>query len=237
MVPIGCLLPFAGPGDVPDGYLLADGSEVSRTQYLSLFQILGETWGPGDGSTTFNIPDLRRRVPVGTGTGTAQLGGDVGDLGGAEDVALTEAQLRAHSHSLSAHTHDHEHYHEHVHNHSINVDTGTNTAGGGGGARVSRLFDGQGGSPCPTGGTSGGNCTVQGTDPNDASTGFTVTGPTTTGPSTPNTGLTGGNAAHPNFQPSAVVQWIIKALPDEPPPPPETGGLTPPYTLFNSLFD
>ena len=48
-----------GSSDIPDGYLLCDGSAVSRTQYTALYALIGDTYGAGDGSTTFNLPDLR----------------------------------------------------------------------------------------------------------------------------------------------------------------------------------
>lgn len=58
--PVGTIMAFAG-GAVPAGYLLADGTAVSRTTYADLFAAIGTTWGSGDGSTTFNLPDLRGR--------------------------------------------------------------------------------------------------------------------------------------------------------------------------------
>src|ERR1700722_13445643 len=54
----------------PTGWLLCDGSAVSRTTFSVLFVLIGTTYGVGDGSTTFNVPDMRGRVPVGVGTGT-----------------------------------------------------------------------------------------------------------------------------------------------------------------------
>ena len=58
--PTGCVLPYAGT-TAPEGWLLCDGSTVSRTDYAGLFAVLGSTHGQGDGSTTFHIPDLRGR--------------------------------------------------------------------------------------------------------------------------------------------------------------------------------
>lgn len=54
---------------IPSGWLACDGAAVSRTTYAALFAIIASTWGAGDGSTTFNVPDFRGRVPVGVGTG------------------------------------------------------------------------------------------------------------------------------------------------------------------------
>lgn len=60
MMPAGMIVPFAGPKEsIPDGWLLCDGSAVSRTDYIGLFRAIGVAWGNGDGSNTFNLPDLR----------------------------------------------------------------------------------------------------------------------------------------------------------------------------------
>ena len=58
MLPVGSVIPFAGP-IVPEGWLLCDGSEVSRILYADLFVVIGTSWGAGEGSTTFHLPDLR----------------------------------------------------------------------------------------------------------------------------------------------------------------------------------
>ena len=57
-VPIGAILAYSANGELPSGYLLCDGSAVSRTMYPDLFACIGTTYGAGDGSTTFNVPDL-----------------------------------------------------------------------------------------------------------------------------------------------------------------------------------
>lgn len=64
-VPVGTILSFSGTS-VPAGYLLCDGREVSRIDYSNLFTVIGTTFGAGDGSTTFNIPDLRGRFIEGS---------------------------------------------------------------------------------------------------------------------------------------------------------------------------
>jgi microcystin-dependent protein len=92
-LPIGTMIDFAGTS-APTDYLLCDGSAIDRTTYAALFGIIGTTWGVGDGSTTFNIPDFRRRVSVGSGgTGTGTLGNAVADVGGAESVVLTGGNM------------------------------------------------------------------------------------------------------------------------------------------------
>lgn len=59
-VPAGCIIPFAGPvANIPSGWMLCDGTAISRSTYANLYNAIGVAWGTGDGSTTFNIPDLR----------------------------------------------------------------------------------------------------------------------------------------------------------------------------------
>lgn len=60
LFPAGMVSPFAGPTEnIPSGWLLCDGSEISRTEYSNLYEAIGVCWGVGDGATTFNLPDLR----------------------------------------------------------------------------------------------------------------------------------------------------------------------------------
>lgn len=82
------------PGSTPpDGWLLCNGQAVSRTTYANLFSVLGSTYGQGDGSTTFNVPDLTGRVPVGANS-TYPLAGK----GGEAAHALTSAENGPHTH-------------------------------------------------------------------------------------------------------------------------------------------
>lgn len=68
-LPSGVVMSYGG-ASAPFGWLLCDGAAVSRTTYADLFAAISTTFGVGDGSTTFNVPDLRGRVPLGAGTGT-----------------------------------------------------------------------------------------------------------------------------------------------------------------------
>ena len=76
LTPTGAVLAYAG-ATIPAGFLLCDGRAVSRTTYAALFGVIGTTYGSGDGTTTFNLPDLRGRVPVGVDS-DANLGGVAG---------------------------------------------------------------------------------------------------------------------------------------------------------------
>ena len=68
LVPPGSVVAYISTS-APGGWLLCDGSNVSRTTYATLFSVIGTTFGVGDGSTTFTLPDMRGRVPVGSGSG------------------------------------------------------------------------------------------------------------------------------------------------------------------------
>ena len=67
LIPAGSVIAWAAT-TAPAGWLLCDGSAISRTTYAALFAIAGTKWGTGDGSTTFNIPDARDRTIIGSGT-------------------------------------------------------------------------------------------------------------------------------------------------------------------------
>jgi microcystin-dependent protein len=69
LVPTGGILPYAG-SSAPSNYLLCDGSLISRSTYATLFGVIGTTFGAGDGSTTFQLPNLKNRIPVGAGAAT-----------------------------------------------------------------------------------------------------------------------------------------------------------------------
>lgn len=71
-IPTGMLLPFAGT-EVPEGFLLCNGANISRTDYAALFAVIGEKWGEGDGSTTFTLPNFTDRFIEGT-TDTSKVG-------------------------------------------------------------------------------------------------------------------------------------------------------------------
>jgi microcystin-dependent protein len=91
---------FAG-NFAPQGWLFCDGSLQSIAQYDALFSLLGTTYG-GDGQTTFALPDLRGRIPVGTGTGAGLGNVSLGEMSGTENVTLNGGQLPAHSHLMTA---------------------------------------------------------------------------------------------------------------------------------------
>lgn len=112
-VPSGAMTAFGGTS-APAGWLMCDGSAVSRTTYASLWTAIGSTFGVGDGSSTFNVPDLRGRVIAGqddmggsaasrlTTAGSGVDGATLGAAGGAQSHTLTTAELASHSHGFTA---------------------------------------------------------------------------------------------------------------------------------------
>jgi microcystin-dependent protein len=90
LTPPGAIIPYGG-ATAPTGYLLCDDSAVSRTTYATLFAILSTTFGTGDGSTTFNVPDLRDRLPLGKGTNNSTLGGETTGASASAVVATAAA--------------------------------------------------------------------------------------------------------------------------------------------------
>jgi microcystin-dependent protein len=110
-VPTGAMMMWTIAA-APSGWLLCDGSAVSRTTYAALFALISTTYGTGDGSTTFNVPDLRGRFPLGSdnmGQGsanrvTATQADNLGQGSGAETVTLDGTQIPNHTHTLRAYT-------------------------------------------------------------------------------------------------------------------------------------
>ncbi len=100
--PIGSIVMWAGDtGDVPTDWSLCDGSAVNRTTYATLFARLAETFGVGDGSTTFDLPDLRDKFVVGAGTTYSRA-----DTGGSDTVNSEHNHTGgAHTHTIPSHSH------------------------------------------------------------------------------------------------------------------------------------
>lgn len=99
--PPGMMAPYGG-SSAPSGWLLCDGSAVSRATYAALFAILGTAYGVGDGSTTFNLPDFRKRLAIGRDSGTAAID-TLGKTTGSFDHTHTQP---THTHTIASHTHD-----------------------------------------------------------------------------------------------------------------------------------
>jgi microcystin-dependent protein len=131
LVPVGTVVAFAG-SSAPEGWLLCDGSAVSRSTYANLWVTLSSTYGNGDGATTFNLPNAKGRSVVGAGTGLGLTARTVADTGGAESVTLTGAQsgtsAHGHENTISASTGTVSADHAHNANHGHTASSGGQSA-------------------------------------------------------------------------------------------------------------
>jgi len=97
-VPIGVLLDYGG-SVAPAGWFLCDGTAISRTVYADLFGVISTNFGPGDGLTTFNLPDCRLKSTIGVQAGTINLGQSTGSLNHIHSTP-------AHQHASGTHQHE-----------------------------------------------------------------------------------------------------------------------------------
>lgn len=191
--PVGALMPFAG-ASAPAGWLLCGGQAVSRTTYSALFAVVGTTYGVGDGSTTFNVPDLRGRVLAGrddmngtaanrlTAGGSGITGTTLGAAGGSQTHTMSISEMPSHTHTQNSHSHG--------------LDP-RSAAGWNSGATQLIINAGTQYWGLRSTANNGDGGTVNGT------TGTTATNQNT-----------GGGGAHQNTQPTIVANYIIKAFPD-----------------------
>lgn len=101
-VPTGVVVDFSGIlANIPPDYLYCDGSAISRTTFAKLFGVIGTTWGIGDGSTTFNIPDFRSRFAVGAGAGSGLTTRVLATYGGAETLTQAGGEVGIHGHIVN----------------------------------------------------------------------------------------------------------------------------------------
>lgn len=98
---IGSIYMYAG-SSAPTGFMSCDGSAISRETYADLFAIIGTTYGAGDGSTTFALPNLSGRVAMGYSGSYA-----IGATGGSETCTLVTNNLPSHTHQCPKHGHSH----------------------------------------------------------------------------------------------------------------------------------
>lgn len=214
----------------PSGYLLCHGQAVSRTTYADLFKIIGSTYGSGDGSTTFNVPNLKGRVPVGLDDNDVDFNG-LGKKGGEKTHLLTDDEIPSHNHSATTtvdsagtHTHGASTSNNGSHSHSI---SGTADSAGNHlhdlGSRLVYRIDAAGGAA--TGSSIGnplnystkaaGTHTHSLSGSTNSTGGHTHTITVNSGGShnhsaSTSVGNSGGGQSHNNLQPYLVLNYIIK---------------------------
>jgi microcystin-dependent protein len=191
----------------PAGWLLCEGQAVSRTTFARLFDAIGTTYGAGDGSTTFTLPNLRGRVPVGRDTTQTEF--DVlGETAGAKTHTLTVNEMPSHTHIQDSHNHlqnSHNHLQD-SHNHTQNAHShlsvinlslvNSRTAG-------SNTFNSDGAAD-KSGGIASTTATNNPTTATNQATTATNQATTATNQNT------GGGLAHNNLQPYIVLNYMIK---------------------------
>lgn len=225
-------LKATGRSTVPTGWLLCDGAEVSRTGATKkLFEAIGTTYGVGNGSTTFNVPDARGRAIIGVDGSAGRLSENdaLGKSGGTEKAKLKIENVPAHAHgvgtlAVASHKHSDGTLTAANHLHGVNINSGGNNVGhvhsaGIGGTKFQLTGGSVGGSGGGglqqadfTGGENVGH--FHNVNGNTAEATPDVTGET--GAATPavsgETGSkgTGTEPEHANMQPYLVANWMVK---------------------------
>ena len=210
-IPAGAMMAWASD-TIPSNWLLCDGSAVSRSTYASLFAAIGTQYGSGDGTTTFNLPDIKGRTIVGKDASQTEF--DVlGETGGAKTHTLLISEMPSHTHLQDSHTHtQNSHTHtQNSHNHTQNAHTHPN-AGGGYAALISFTASGGNSAYMGQGAFGAGGATWAGslTATNNATTATNQATTATNQATTATNQNTGGGEAHNNLQPYIVLNYIIK---------------------------
>ena len=201
---------------LPSGYLWANGAAVSRTTYAALFAEIGTTYGAGDGSTTFNVPDLCGRAPFGsddmggisaksriTNAGSGIVGTTLGASGGVESVTLTANQIPAHTHTGTTDSGGA----DHTHSGTTGIDSNDHTHTYTGPSATNGTFTGPGG----TGWSGSATATTSGIGAQAHTHSFTTgTASAVSHSHTFTSASIGGGLLHSNMSPALILNFIIK---------------------------
>lgn len=104
-IPIGGVTQYAGATSPSANWAICDGSAVSRTTYATLFARIGTTYGVGNGTTTFNLPNVKGKVIAGLDSTQTEFDA-LAETGGAKTHTLTSAEMPSHTHIQDSHTHN-----------------------------------------------------------------------------------------------------------------------------------
>lgn len=201
ITPIGVIRLFAG-SVAPNGWLICNGDTVSRSAYNNLFKVIGTTYGAGNSNTTFTLPDMRGRCPIGVGTGASLTARTLGSNAGAETATLSEANMAYHTHATTVGTQSANHTHTGTSG-TVSVD---HTHGWG------RNVGSSGGYGLRDGANRSANGTPNMQGANQDHTHSTTTGTQSTNHNhTVTNSSTGGGTAFGIIPPAIVVNFIIKA--------------------------
>lgn len=192
-VPTGVLTMYVDSATPPSGWLICDGSAVSRTTYADLFAVIGTTYGAGDGSTTFNLPDFKGVFPLGFLSGTYAMAG----TGGSATHTLSDAEMPSHSHSIS-----------HGHSDNFSVGGGVSSVSDHNHAFTRESTSASYGTGSASAFSSSYTSTTGGGGGHGHSDTFSISGGVTS--VSGNSGGAGSDNAHNNMPPYLVVQFIIK---------------------------
>jgi microcystin-dependent protein len=184
--PPGVVQQYAG-STPPLGYFICDGAAVSRTTYSALFTVVGITYGPGDGITTFNLPNLQGKIPVGQ-SGETEFNA-LGKTGGEKTHVITTSEMASHLHSINGIGGLSTSY-AGTHSHGVQCYSGSNVWGSGDDVIIYNPD-----------GTNLGNYRTTSTV-SDHYHSYSIP--------YHNTNSTGNSSAHNNLQPYIVLNYIIK---------------------------
>lgn len=198
--PVGSVLPYAG-ASAPTGWLICNGQAVSRSVYSDLYAVCGTTYGVGNGTTTFNVPDLRDRLPMGAGTSYPRGDTDTGQ------TTLTTSHLPGHTHTLSSGSVSSAGSHDH--NISGSTDSGGSHSHSESAAGTRSDILAGGGT---TVGTSTGGTTGSGGSHSHGMSGGTDSGGSHSHTLSGSTGSSGSGNAFTTTGPYQALAYIIRAL-------------------------